>query len=393
MRTYSHIVIGAGGLGAAAAYWLSWQGAGNVLVLEQYHLGHGYGASEDHSRIIRHCYHSTDYTALTPAMYQTWREVQEHARLPLLNLPGCVDIAVEGTPGAGELATYGEAMAAADIPFEELTGAQIAERWPEWRLPEGSFGLFHQEAGILDIRRATAAHTALAIAHGVTFAPETPVRAIEPTAAGIEVRTPDETLLADQLVVCAGAWTEPLVATAGLDLPLTLSQEQVSYFATRELHRFSPERWPIWLWHADDAVYYGFPVYGEAAVKAARDMAGRFVTQETRRWEPDPEETAIVDRFLRDRLPNAAGPELYSRTCVYDMPPDRGFILDRMPGEPRICLAVGAGHGAKFASLLGKILAELSTTGTTDYPIEPFSLSRPAITDPNFVPAFRMTGG
>jgi sarcosine oxidase len=81
-----------------------------------------------------------------------------------------------------------------------------------------------------------------------------------------------------------------------------------------------------------------------------------------------------------------------SKTCVYDMPPDREFIVDLVPGHPRICVAVGAGHAAKFAGLIGTILADLATTGSTAYPIEAFSARRPELTDPDFTPAFRLAG-
>ncbi len=388
---YDHVVIGAGGLGSATAYWLSQLGAGTVLVLEQYELGHSLGASEDHSRIIRHAYHSPDYTALTPAMYEAWRHLERHAGLSLLTLPGCLDLAIEGTAGADEVDTYAHAMSVAGLPYERLTSTQILERWPEWRLPPDAVGMFHAEAGIVDIRRATAAHTALALAHGVELLASSPVRSLEPRSAGIAVHTDDATYLAGSVVLCTGSWTQPLLATAGVDLPLVLSQEQMTYFATREPHRFAPDRWPVWIWHGDD-FFYGFPVYGEAAVKAARDLRGEFVTPETRHRRRDPGEVELVADFLRQRLPNAVGPELYSRSCVYELPGDRGFVLDHVPGEPRLLVTVGAGHAAKFASLIGKILAELATTGQTKHPIAPFRFDRPAITDPDFVPTYRLSG-
>jgi sarcosine oxidase len=135
--------------------------------------------------------------------------------------------------------------------------------------------------------------------------------------------------------------------------------------------------------------WYGFPVYGEAGVKVARDMSGRFVTQQTRRFEPDPEQTAEVAEFVARYLPGAAGPELVSKTCVYDLTRDRNFILDTIGGDPRIALFVGAGHAAKFVGLIGHILADLAIDGHTGYPIEAFSIDRPALRDPGFPSDFR----
>jgi len=121
-------------------------------------------------------------------------------------------------------------------------------------------------------------------------------------------------------------------------------------------------------------------------------MTGRFVTQETRSFEPDPSETELIASFLRERLPGAVGPELFSKTCVYDMPPDRDFVIDRLPGSPGITIGIGAGHAAKFASLIGKILTDLATSGGTSYPVDAFRADRPALTDPGFEPVFRLAG-
>ena len=99
-----------------------------------------------------------------------------------------------------------------------------------------------------------------------------------------------------------------------------------------------------------------------------------------------------VARFAESILPGYTGPELYTRCCLYDMPPDRDFVLDFVPGHPRIAVCIGAGHAAKFAGLLGRILTELAIDGATAFPIEPFRADRPALTDPDFVPGYRLGG-
>ncbi len=205
------------------------------------------------------------------------------------------------------------------------------------------------------------------------------------------MHTDDEVFEAGTLTICAGSWTESVVADLGLDLPLTLTQEQVSYFAAPDLRAFAPDRFPVWLFHGPDRTFYGFPVYGEAAVKAARDMSGRFVTQQTRRFEPDPEQTAEVAEFLcpvpaRCGRPGADQQDLRVR-------PDRGPALHpgHGPGHPRIGLFVGAGHAAKFAPLIGHILADLAVDGQTGYPIAAFTMDRPAVRDPDFPSDFRFS--
>ncbi len=95
---YQVIVIGCGAIGAATTYWLSRRLPGDgVLALEQYELGHGRGASEDHSRVIRHAYSRTDYTTLTPAAYQSWNVAEQETGLRLVHRTGGLVIAERGS--------------------------------------------------------------------------------------------------------------------------------------------------------------------------------------------------------------------------------------------------------------------------------------------------------
>jgi glycine/D-amino acid oxidase-like deaminating enzyme len=154
MPTYSHIVVGAGGLGTAAAYWLAKSGCRDVLVLEQFELGNGRGASEDHSRIIRHSYHSADYTALTPAAYESWDELEEETGLRLVLRTGGPDLATLGTPGLDELANYRAALRAAGIPWEDLDASEVRSRYPQWQIEDAVVGMYQQDTGVLDIQRS-----------------------------------------------------------------------------------------------------------------------------------------------------------------------------------------------------------------------------------------------
>jgi sarcosine oxidase len=219
------------------------------------------------------------------------------------------------------------------------------------------------------------------------------VTAIRPGADGVELTTAAGVHRAEKVVVCAGAWTRGLLRGLGVDWPIRLTQEQVTYYATANLADFAPDRFPIWLWHGDgDDEYYGFPVYGEVATKAAQDLGGPETSVDARPWTPDPERVRRVARFAEGILPGYTGPELATRCCLYDMPPDRDFVIDFVPGHPRVAVCIGAGHAAKFASLLGRILSELAIDGATAFPIEAFRADRPALSDPDFAPAYRLGG-
>lgn len=388
-RGYSHIVIGAGAIGSAAAYWLSQAGAERVLVLEQFDLVNTLGSSGDHSRIIRRAYHRPEYTKLTDAMYAAWAHVEEHSGLTLFTRTGGIDLAAAGSAGEDEVGGYRRAMDAASIPYENLSIDDIRERYPQWHVPDETIGLFQEDGGILDIRRSVSVHTALALAAGVEFQPRTRVSGIEMHGRGVTVSTADGTIDADHLVVAAASWLGDLMPDLGLNFSLTLSQEQVGYFVAERPREFAPERFPIWIHHAAE-VHYGFPVYGEAAVKIARDMRGHYITSDQRVFDGDADEPLRLRRFLAEFLPAAAGPLLSTKTCVYDMPADRDFVLDTVPGHPHVALFNGAGHAGKFAGLVGRILAGLLTEGSTPHDLSAFSLTRPAMIDPDFVPTFRL---
>jgi len=379
---YRVIVIGCGAIGAATAYWLSRRLGGDaVLALEQYELGHGRGASEDHSRVIRHAYSRPDYTALTPAAYQSWNVVEQETGLRLVLRTGALITAVRGSAGIEYVDGTAAAMAASGLPFELLSGAQVSERWPQWRLGDQHAALFDPEAGILDIRRGTAAHLALARARGATIRPHTPVSAITESPQGVTVTAAGEGYTADRVVLAGGAWNPVLLQLLGTSLPITLTQEQVTYFATPNVREFTPERFTVFGMIAEDGLlYYGIPVYGEVAVKAGLDGAGPVVTPQTRTDAADPQRVAQVGAFLERYLPGALGPELYTRVCCYDFPPDRDFIADYVPGSARVLVCVGAGHAGKFAALLGRVLTELTIDGASQFPVSAFRAGRPAIT-------------
>ncbi|WP_150462095.1 N-methyl-L-tryptophan oxidase [Nesterenkonia ebinurensis] len=389
-KGYSHIIIGAGAIGSATAYWLSQHGAERVLVLEQFDLINTLGSSGDHSRLIRHAYHRDDYTQLTRAMFEAWEHVEERSGLGVYLKTGGIDLATEGGAGEDEIAEYKAAMDAAGISYEDLEADEIRERYPQWHISDDTIGIYQDAGGILDIRKSVSAHTSLAISNGVEFRSRTKVTGIRMREGSVSVSTTEGDFHGDHLIVAAASWLGELMPDLGLNFDLTLSQEQVAYFTAPKLADFTPDRFPIWIHHGGDQIHYGFPVYGEAAVKIARDMRGHFITGEERVFEGDSTEPQLLHAFLSKYLPGGAGPLLMSKTCVYDMPADRDFILDTVPGYPHVAIFNGAGHAGKFASLVGQILSDLTTSGRTGHDIRAFSLTRPAITDPEFKAVFRL---
>jgi sarcosine oxidase len=186
--------------------------------------------------------------------------------VPLVVKTGGLDLE---PPDVNDLASYANGMRAAEIPFEELTADEVMYRWPQYRLDGGERALYQADGGLVDSGKGIAAHVALARAHGATVLDQTPARAIRVAGNGVEVETDAGTFTAGKVIIAADAWTNQLLASFGISWPLTILQEQVTFFATPNLRDFAPDRFPIFIWHGTD--YYGFPVYGEVATKAAID--------------------------------------------------------------------------------------------------------------------------
>ena len=384
MKTdFATIVLGCGGIGSAAVYWLARRAGADVLGIEQFKLFHHNGGSQDHSRIIRLAYHQEKYAKLTPYTYEAWATVAEESGVNPVTLTGGVQIAYVNSPYRKFVDAYATTMKSVGIPFEQLSHAEFGYRFPQFRPDREVFALYQPRTGIVDPNKGNAAHIALARGYGATILDQCPVRKVTPDGDGVLVETAQGTFHGRKLIIAAGAWTNHLLAAFPVQLPFTVTKEQVTYYATPHLKEFSIGRFPVFQWK-DERNIYGFPVYGEVATKAAIDATGPVVTPATRTFEPVAEREAELDTFLTRYIPHFVGPKLYTKTCLYEMPPDRDFILDHLPEQPNVFVFIGAGHAYKFASLLGKIFSELVLDGQTPHDITPFTLNRPGITDPNY---------
>ena len=384
-QNFEYIVLGLGGIGSAAAYWLARRAGQEVLGLEQFEIGHVRGGSQDHSRIIRLSYHNLGYIELAKAAYRAWATVEAEAQDELVVKTGGLDLS---PPDALiPISDYIHSMQAASVPFETLDAAEVMYRWPQFQLTDDITALYQAESGLAAAAKGNAAHLRLAADYGATLADNMPVSSLRTVDGEIEVVAGGKQFRGRHLIITAGAWSNQALAHFGLNLPLTVTKEQVTYFSAPRLNDFMPERFPIWIW-MDEPCYYGFPIYGEAGVKVAQDAGGEETTADTRTFEPDQAAVQRVEDFMRQYLPTALGPKLYTKTCLYTMPPDRDFIIDSLPNQPNVTIAIGAGHAFKFASVLGKTLSDLAIDNATPHDLTPFRINRPILLEKNPVKNF-----
>ena len=95
----------------------------------------------------------------------------------------------------------------------------------------------------------------------------------------------------------------------------------------------------------------------------------------------DRQPNAVDEKVLRDftdrYFPHASGPATMLKTCIFTNTPDEHFILDVHPDLPQVSIAAGfSGHGFKFCSVVGEVMADLATKGHTDHDLGLFKLSR-----------------
>jgi sarcosine oxidase len=378
-RDWDAIVLGLGGLGSGAAYWLARRLGAGVLGLEQFELGHERGGSQDHSRIIRLSYHTPAYVRLAHRAYEAWADLEGEAREELVVVTGGLDL----FPPAAAIPSgpYVESLDTCAAPYELLDGAEVRRRWPAFRVGDEVIGLYQEHGGWVRAARANAAHQRLAREHGACLEERTAVLEVREAGGEIDVATDRGTFRCGRLVVCAGAWTNRALSGLGVVFPLTVTQEQVVYLKPVRPELFTRGRFPIWIW-MDDPSFYGFPL-DEPGLKLAQDVGGRQVTAESRSFEPDPENLARVLSFAERVLPEGAGELRSVKTCLYDLTPDRDLVLDRVPGCANVFLALGAAHAFKFASAIGRILADLAVDGSTAADVTAFSATRPILGEPD----------
>jgi sarcosine oxidase len=317
---------------------------------------------------------------LARGAYRAWYALEEELGDELILKTGGLDL---WPPDAAiPMSDYTTSLEAHGIDFELLDAFEVMRRWPQFDLPDGVVGLWQQDGGIAPAARCNAAHINLARAHGAELLENQPVKSLRPVGDEIEVACEGSTLRCRKIVIAADAWTNNLLINFELRLPLTVTQEQVTYFAPKRIEDFTPSRFPVWIW-MDDPSFYGCPVYGEPGIKIGQDVGGRAVTPETRTFEPDKAALKRVVWFLERHIPRALGARLYTKTCLYTMPPDRDLIIGTVPGHPNVVVLQGAAHAFKFASVIGKIASELVIDGATGHDLHPFRIGRPRLLTPD----------
>ncbi|GKZ14600.1 N-methyl-L-tryptophan oxidase [Haladaptatus sp. T7] len=368
------IVIGVGGMGSAATYHLARRGF-DVLGLERFDIPHTHGSSHGITRIIRRAYYEhPSYIPLIERAYELWDDLAERTGRPVIHRTGSIDAAPEGNiVFEGSLRSCEEH----DIPHEILTGAELNERFPGYRLPDEYKALYQPDGGFIVPEESIIGHVEAAQREGADVrARQQVLDWTETPDGGVRVETPNASYEADSLVLAAGAWNYKLAdALEGLAVP---ERQVLAWFQPETPSLFEPDSLPVWNISSPEGRFYGLPIYGVPGFKLGKyHHLDEQVDPDDWNTEPGPADERLLRDFTEKYFPEAAGQTMRLATCMFTNSPDEHFILDTLPDHPQVAVGAGfSGHGFKFASVIGEILADLAVEGETDHPIDMFELDR-----------------
>ena len=373
MPGYDAIVIGVGGMGSSTLYHLARRGL-KVLGLEQFEIPHELGSSHGYSRMIRYTLQEhPSYVPLVKRAYELWHELEQNINETLVVTTGSVRA---GPPDSDFYRGAIESCDLHQIPYEILNNTEVNRRFPGYQFPDGISSVYQPDGGFVLPEMCIVGHAQAAEEAGATIHTGETVLGWEIQNDSVSIRTNREVYSAARLVVTAGAWAAKLVPNVAT---YAIPERQVlGWFQPERPELFTPERFPVFGIWTEEGRYYGFPNYSVPGFKIGKSHhLFQKVDPDTMDREVHPEDEEVLRRFTSRYFPLAAGELLDRKTCIYTNTPDEQFMIGVLPDQPQVSVAAGfSGHGFKFASVIGEIMADLAQNGVTNYDIELFRLDR-----------------
>jgi len=389
--TYDAIVVGLGAHGSATVAELARRGA-KVLGIERFERGHAKGSFVGRSRIIRLAYFEhPDYVPLLRRAWDRWLELERETGERLLHPTGGLYAGA-----AGSEVVEGSLRSAREhgLAHEALTTDDLRRRFPWLRVDDGMAGLYEPQAGYLVPELCIESHLRVAERHGAELRFSDGVDDWHKDGDAVGVHTAAGARYeAGRLVLTPGAWLPPLLP----DVTLPLAIERVPLFWYQPVKPETFRDIPVYIVETGEGSFYGFPL-DDHGLKVARHGGGAPVpVRHTSITAPGggtmttvsvpaldlldraigPDDDKRVRAFVRRYLPDGDGPLREGVVCMYTKTPDGHFVVDRLERMPNVVFASAcSGHGFKFASVMGEILADLALEGRTSLPIGFLSASR-----------------
>ena len=379
--SFDIIVIGVGSMGSATCYNLSKRGY-KVLGLEQFDISHEFGSHAGQSRIIRKAYFEhPDYVPLLERAYKNWKGLEWETGKQVYFKTGLL---YAGNPNNEIIKGVEQSAGLYNIDLDQLNTAAATDQYPQFKFPEDFEILFEPEAGFIPPERSIRLYAREAEKRGATIHSNEKVIEWKDIGSSVTVTTDKNTYECNKLIITAGAWAGKLIP--GFARKIKVTRQFVAWIKTKNDKAFELNNFPCWMIADDDkhGCYYGFPMldtksFGEpAGLKLAHHYPKDVTDPDNVNRQTTKEDIENVKYCLDKYLPGVFDAVLSTKICLYANSPDENFIIDKLPGyEENISIACGfSGHGFKFASVVGEILADLATEGKTGIPIRFLNATR-----------------
>ena len=350
------IVVGLGGAGSSAAYHVAKSG-GKVLGLEQFGPVHSRGSSHGRSRIYRTAYfEGTAYVPLVQRAEKLWFQLQESTRERIVQKTGGL---VLGRPDSATVSGAVGTARECGLEHSILTPEDLRSKYPQFGVDADEVALWDPAAGVLFPETCVRTYASGAVEAGGELHYGEAVRSWSAHDDGVAVRTRTGEYRARSLVLTVGAWTASMVSD--LALPLEIERQFMLFFPPSSPELVGPDRLPVFVWDRGTEVQtYGVPDFGDGVkvgswhgkVTPAPDTADRVLRES---------EAFPVRKFVQGRLRGVLPREREFISCLYTNAPDHNFLIGYHPRHPNvIVVSACSGHGFKFTSVLGEIIARLA---------------------------------
>lgn len=383
------IVVGLGAVGSATCLQLARRGA-SVIGLDAHRPPHPLGSTHGDSRITRHAtFEGAAYVPLAQRSHELWREIEDDSGRSLLRTCGGLRLAPAepDTTSDDRSDTFTRTVEAArghGVPHELLTSEETEQRWPQFRLSEPHRVYYEPGAGYLLPEAAVEAQLQLAARSGAELSFGEQMRRFSAGPDGVTVETASGSYSAGRMVLAAGPWAPQMVEDPAVRRVLSVRRQTLHWFEVdADPQDYMPDRFPVFAWRTgssrEPTSFYGLPLIGDVpGVKVARASYGPPVHPDTVDRTVTGEETQDMHAsYLAGRFPGLSTRQVKGAVCLYTVTPDGDFVLDELPGSPRVLLASPcSGHGFKHSAAIGEALAQRLLEGHSEIDLSAFSLAR-----------------
>jgi len=373
MDSYDVIILGVGAMGSAAMYELAKRGV-NVCGIEQFGVAHDRGSSHGETRMMRKAYFEhPDYIPLLHRTYDLWQELQAESGTKLFVQNGLL---VAGSTDSDVISGLDLCYSQHPLPHEKLNAAQARRRFPQFHFDDEAVIYYDPLAGFLLVEKCVEQNANLAVDKGAALFSNERVLSWQSREGQVSVTTEKRQLQAEKLIITTGAWAKPELEKLGIKVEIW--RKVMFWYRSTQMESGLSQRLPCFYFATSNGGFYGFPAVTDRGIKVGEHESAEICPNpEQLNRELRPEDEPAVLQFLQQMLPGLPLEKTGFAVCMYTVTPDHHFIVDFHPEQENVILAAGfSGHGFKFAPVIGEILGDLTTYGTTTLPADFLRLQR-----------------